>query len=36
MRSVREVKGIDQDIKLNKGLWQLAEDFYLDRKLEVA
>ena len=24
--STREVKGIDQDVKLNRAMWQLAEE----------
>jgi hypothetical protein len=34
VRAVRQVKGIDQDLKLNKGLWDLAEEVYLNKRLQ--
>lgn len=35
-RSVRQVRGIDQDLRLNKGLWSLAEGMQNLKKLEAA
>lgn len=34
-RSVRQVKGIDQDVRLNKALWNLAEGMQKLKQLEV-
>lgn len=35
-RAVRQVKGIDQDVRLNKALWSLAEGMQNLKKLEAA
>lgn len=37
-RQVRSIRSIDLDLKVNKGLWELAEEVYLDKRpaLQVA